>query len=167
MFNEICSYLSLDDIKKMRLVSKRFRYATKIIFGKALVTKQTLYPTYASLSHFLTLLLLDRDYPPLVKTITLVSDAPRVHEHGAPWAWSVMEGQEAVTPNMEDRAVKHYINNEHKLFCHFNNFFITTGGYRTLLSKYTTPLTLRHPPMPPLSFPPIYQCLNYPPLMRN
>ncbi|USP75553.1 uncharacterized protein yc1106_02827 [Curvularia clavata] len=141
---EIGSYLDMRDIKKMRLVCKQFRYATNIIFGKALVTNRTLYPTYASVSHFLNMLLSDRDWAPLVQTITLVSDAPRVNEHGASWAWDVMEGQHAFNPNTKDRAVKHFLNAEHKMFCRDNDFFITTGGYRTLLTMIFSHLTNLH-----------------------
>lgn len=128
--------MDMDGVKNMRLACKDFRYATNVIFGKALVANRTLYPTYDSLSLYLNMLHCDPAWCPLVETITLVSDAPRIHEHGSHWAWDITEHLQSVNANRQDRVIKHFLTTEHKKFCHYNNLFITTGGYRTLLSKY-------------------------------
>ncbi|KNG46769.1 hypothetical protein DDE82_006072 [Stemphylium lycopersici] len=151
---EIGSFLPSSDLQNLRLCSKRFRFAVKIIFGKDLVDNTTIFPTFSSVAAFLALLLVEPTFPAKVCSLTLVGEAPRMHEYGYEWAWEQMQDEEGVViSTANDWYVKDYINHKHAEWCHANEAFCYGGGYRTmltlLLSRLPNLLTITTRPLNP------------------
>ena len=141
LISEIGVHLSSRDLQTLRYTSKRFRYGVKTIFGKELVNAQTVFPTYVSVASFLALLRCESFFPGMVDTVTLVGEAPRIHEHGSDWAWERLEDSERAVVTPGDRMLQRGINAAHAAWCSVNDDFCYSGGYRILLSKSSSPLT--------------------------
>jgi hypothetical protein len=136
---EIGAVLDDEGLLNLRLVNKKFRYAVAPHFGKHLVVKRAIFPTFSSIVSFIALLIADPIAAMYVREVTLVREGLRMHEHGCEWAWERMMDAEGVRPTKKDKKLIEWASDEHVKELTTHGAFVNGGGYRTMLGKYSLP----------------------------
>jgi hypothetical protein len=138
LIGEIGSYLKKEDLDNVRLVSRDFKYAVDYHYGKIMVADCTIFPTFASIERWLDFFRLHPGWAGLARTVTLVGEGLREHEHGGDWAWERLTDAERVYPTADDWAIINTVMDEFEEYIDKDGGFCYGGDYRIKIGKLPT-----------------------------